>query len=81
MHNLGFRDAIVEADIAPDEAAKLLHTFLEYLLVENPMIDDGATFSVDTNAPRYRLFHEECTLYAADDLFHNPFGMWKMVSV
>ena len=81
MHNLGFRDAIVEADIAADEAAELLHTFLGYLVVENPTIDDRETFSVDANAPRYRLFRENCTSYAASDLFHNPFGMWKMVPV
>lgn len=81
MHNLGFPDAIVEADIASDEAVKLLQTFLGHLVVENPMIDDRDTFSVDAGTPRYRLFHEACTLYAASDLFHNPFGMWKMVPV
>lgn len=81
MHNLGHRDVIVEADIEPDEAAKLLHTFLLYLLIENPTINDRETFSIDASAPRYRLFREPCTKYAADDLFHNPYGMWKMVPV
>lgn len=81
MHNLGFRDAIVEADIAPDEAAQLLHTFLGYLLVENPTIKDRETFSANANASRYRLFREACTIYPVDNLFHNPFGMWKIVPV
>lgn len=78
MHQLGFKDAIVEADIAPNEAARLLHTFLGYLLVENPTLHEGETFSVDADSPHYRLQSEDCTTYPTDDLFHNPYGMWKM---
>jgi len=44
MHNLGFRDVIVGADISPDEAAELLQTFLGYIVVENPTIHNKATF-------------------------------------
>jgi hypothetical protein len=79
MHNLGHRDALVEADISPNDAAKLLHTFVGYLLVENPKLKGRETFSIDADAPRYRLFHEACTMYKAGDLFHNPFGVWKLV--
>jgi hypothetical protein len=79
MHNLGHPDALVEADIAPTDAAKLLHTFVGYLLVENPKLKDRETFSIDADAPRYRLFHEACTMYEAGDLFHNPYGVWKLV--
>lgn len=81
MHNLGLQDAIVEADIDPDEAAELLFTFLGYLLIENPTVNDGETFSVNADAPRYRLFREPCTCYVPDDLFYNPFGMWKLTPV
>jgi hypothetical protein len=79
MHNLGHPDALVEAAIAPHDAARLLHTFVGYLLVESPKLKDGESFSVDADAPRYRLFQEPCTMYEASDLFHNPFGMWKLV--
>lgn len=79
MHNLGHADAVVEADISPSEAAQLLHSFVGYLLVENPMLKDRETFSVDADAPRYRLLHEPCTRYEEGDLFHNPFGVWKLV--
>jgi hypothetical protein len=79
MHNLGHPDAVVEADIPPNDAAKLLHTFVGYLLVENPTLKDRETFSVDAGAPRYRLFHQRCTMYEAGDLFHNPFGVWKLI--
>jgi hypothetical protein len=79
MHSHGHPDAIVEADIHPNDAAKLLHTFVGYLLVENPKLKDRESFSIDADAPRYRLFHEPCKLYRAGDLFHNPFGMWKLI--
>jgi Domain of unknown function (DUF4261) len=79
MHNLGHPDAIVAAIIPSNDAAKLLHTFVGYLLVENPKLKDRETFSVDADAPRYRLFHEPCTMYKVGDLFHNPFGVWKLV--
>ncbi len=79
MHNLGHPDAVVEADIPPNDAAKLLHTFVGYLLVENPKLKDRETFSVDADAPRYRLIHEPCRRYAAGSLFHNPFGVWKLL--
>lgn len=79
MHNMGHPDAVVEAGIPPDDAANLLHTFLSYLLFENPTLNDRETFSVDADAPRYRLFLEPCTRYEAGNLFHNPFGVWKMI--
>jgi hypothetical protein len=79
MQNLGHPDAMVEADIDPNDAAKLLHAFVGYLLVENPTLKERETFSTDADGPRYRLFHEPCTMYEEGDLFHNPFGVWKLV--
>lgn len=79
MHNLGFPDAVVEAPISPKDAAVLLHTFLGYVLFENPKLNDRETFSIDSDAPRYRLFREPCSRYEPGDLFHNPLGVWKMV--
>jgi hypothetical protein len=81
MHNLGYPEAFVEADIPPSDAANLIHRFLLYLLCENPKLKDRETFSVEADAPWYRLFHEPCSTYPAGDLFHNPFGMWKLVPV
>jgi len=79
MHNIGYPDAVVEADIPPNDAARLLHTFVSYLAAENPTLKNGEIFSIDAHAPRYRLFHHPCTMYEAGDLFHNPFGVWKLV--
>jgi hypothetical protein len=50
-----------------------------YLLVEKPNFNDGEIFSIAADAPRYRLFHEDCKRFEAGDLFHNPCGVWKMV--
>jgi hypothetical protein len=79
MHNLGHPDALVEADISPNDAAELLHTFASYLLIENATLKDRETFSIDADAPRFRLFHGPCRMYEDGDLFHNPFGVWKLV--
>jgi hypothetical protein len=30
--------------------------------------------------PKWEIsVHETCTMYEAGDLFHNPFGLWKLV--
>ena len=79
MHNLGYPDCVVEAPISSSEAGSLIHTFLGYLLVENPTLNSGETFSVDAEAPRYRVFKETCAMFDPDDPFHNPGGIWKLV--
>jgi len=79
MHNLGLPDCAVEADVDPSVAAKLIHTFLLYLLAEKPTIKTGQTFSADADSARYRLTMEKCSQFPKDDPFHNPFGIWTMV--
>jgi hypothetical protein len=81
MHNLGLRDGIVSGNISPKEATGLLQTFLLYTLLETPVLEHGHTFSVDAQAPRYRLEAETCSKYAPDRAFHNPFGMWRLCPV
>jgi hypothetical protein len=78
MHNIGHRDAVVTADIAPNDAAQLLHQFLLYIALEDPAILDNQTFSVDENNPRYRIVKSPCTMFTPDDLFHNPYGVWHL---
>jgi hypothetical protein len=78
MHNLGLPDAIVPGTLLPDDAAQLLEMFLLYLLLEQPKLKNGHTFSTAPQAPRYRLQLAPCTFYEADDPFHNPYGMWVL---
>ena len=77
MHNFGLPDAIVLSDES-DNPAELLRVFTHYLLSESPQINDGQTFSVDSNAPGYRIVESECIDYGEDSLFNNPFGMWRL---
>ncbi len=78
MHNLGLPDVIVPGTLAPNDAAQLLETFLLYLFLEQPNLKQGHTFSINAQAPRYRLQLAPCTFYAANDPFYNPFGMWVL---
>ena len=78
MHNLGYHDAFVQGDMRPDEAVTLLDAFLKYLLVEQPALGDGHTFSLTPDAPTYRLSLVPCTFYPPADPFYNPFGLWQL---
>lgn len=78
MHNLGYRDAILRADIPADQAAGLLHTFGVFLVVDEPALHDGDTFSIDEDSGSYRMEKVPCDMFDRDDLFHNPYGMWQL---
>jgi hypothetical protein len=81
MHNLGYRDAIVEGKIPPDAAARLLQTFLLYVWVEKPVILDGQLFSETQDSQHYRLLGVTCTTYPSDHPYSNPFGMWQLEAI
>lgn len=79
MHNIGERDAVIKADVPPDEAAAVLDAFNRYVVLERPTLLDGQTFSLDEDAPRYRFRRTDCDLYDdPEDSFHNPYGMWEL---
>ena len=78
MHNLGYPDCVLEAPVSAADAANLLHTFLGYLLVENPNLSSGETFSIDAESPHYRMSKETCSMFTPDDPFHNPYGIWRL---
>jgi hypothetical protein len=78
MHNLGLPDAIVPGTLPPNDAAQLLETFLLYLLLEQPNLKNGHTFSINAQAPQYRIQIASCTFYEEDDPFYNPYGMWVL---
>lgn len=78
MHSIGHRDAVVTADISPSDAANLLHQFLRYIAFEEPTIHDNETFSIDEGQPIFRVCKSPCTMFPADDLFYNPYGVWQL---
>jgi hypothetical protein len=81
LHLLGQPDLIVSRSLVSDAegVVNLFLTFALYLLDECPpgKFAPGHTFRVNADAPRYRLVWEECTGYAEDDFFFNPFGRWR----
>lgn len=53
-------------------------SFYEYPLREQPELEAGHIFGEDATAGRYRVSEEECHAYPKDDLFHNPYGLWRL---
>lgn len=77
MRNLGLPDAIVEGEEF-QQAAQLLRSFNRYQLNQGPELLEGQTFSTEEGAPRFRLSHEEDQPYDDDEVYTNPFGMWRL---
>jgi hypothetical protein len=76
MHHFCLPDAIVH-DAKPD-ARETLEAFNKYLLLEAPELKTGHTFGKDAEAIRRRLRWTEDERFPADDLFHNPHGVWNL---
>ncbi|OEZ95900.1 hypothetical protein JAB9_29620 [Janthinobacterium sp. HH107] len=79
MHNLGLHDAIIarQDSAAP---AQVLQAFTRYLFSEAPALLDGQTFRVAADTPRYRVHAAAGQPYSDDDLFRNPYGIWRLVT-
>lgn len=78
MHNLGLRDAIVDASL-DDNAPELIRAFTWYLFTESPIIEGGQTFCVEPDAPVYRIHEDEGVSYENGSLFANPYGTWRLI--
>lgn len=81
MHNMGLPDAIVPDSIDPDEAGAALESFLVFVLEQTPELAEGDTFRDTPDSPPYRLTQEPCTLYPKGNLFHNPYGLWRLTPI
>ncbi|WP_289055940.1 hypothetical protein [Carboxylicivirga marina] len=77
MHNLGFKDCIV-SNIKFQESVHLLTIFGYYQIVDKPDIKEKQTFSEDINSPVYQIVNEPNQPYKGDELFENPYGMWRL---
>lgn len=77
MHNLGLRDCIVYNEEFQD-AVQLISIFGYYQLMEKPVIRNGQTFSANADAPVFIIRDEGNQPYKGDELFENPFGMWRL---
>ena len=80
MQNLGLKDSIVSG-LPFEQAAELLEIFGFYQVVEKPEIQPGQTFSTAVDAPIFEIEEETEQPYAGNELFGNPFGMWRLRGV
>lgn len=78
MHIMGYEDVKVQSDESEEVIINLIRTFLKFLLLEEPSLENEQFFSLDSKSKRYVLYHEECTNYPEEDLFYNPFGIWSL---
>jgi hypothetical protein len=61
----------------------LFGVFALYLLAEcsEGQFFSGHTFSISSEAPRFRIVWEACRGYDEDDFFFNEFGRWRFAEV
>lgn len=75
MHHLGLKDTIIQNS---DTANETLRIWGYYQIIDKPKIILGQTFSTAPNSPIYKIAEELHPPYKDHELFHNPFGMWKL---
>lgn len=77
MHNLGLKDSIVY-DEGFQESVSLISNFSYYQLIDKPEIKNNQTFSTEADARIFVISEEKNQPNKGDDLFGNPYGMWKL---
>ncbi|MCW1885649.1 DUF4261 domain-containing protein [Luteolibacter flavescens] len=78
MHHFGLPECSIPTDFDAEEAAHLINQFNLYQIVSNPHLESGHTVSLSEESIRFRLTLEEDGRHEADDLFHNPHGVWVL---
>ena len=77
MQNLGYKDTIVSGEEFL-KAFDLITLFGYFQIVDKPTIKNGETFRASIASPIYRITDELNQPYEGDELFGNPFGMWRL---
>lgn len=77
MHNLGLKDTIIYNEEFQD-SVNLISIFSYYQIMEKPEIKNNQTFSIDAEAPIFVISEEDNQPNEGDELFENPYGMWKL---
>jgi hypothetical protein len=77
MQNLGFKDTIVSGEEF-QSAVNLISIFGYYQIVDEPIIHHMQTFTATIDSPKFRIIEEINQPYKGDQVFENPFGMWRL---
>lgn len=78
LHNIGMKDIFCNSKKNTNESVNTILSFLYYLLQEKPIIKSGETFSEKEGAPVFKIVEERSILYPEEDLFHNPYGIFRL---
>lgn len=78
MHAFDLPDAQIRTN-DPVEALEWLDIFLNYMLLEQPTLATGHTFSPRADTPHRRIERWPDALHSPEDGRHNPFGLWRLV--
>lgn len=78
MHHFDLPDAQVPRALPDAEAADLLNQFNFYCLSESPEFEQGHTFSLCEDSPRFQLSHVGDVRYPEEHPFHNAHGLWDL---
>jgi hypothetical protein len=79
MHHFGLAECEVPRSLPAGDAAHVMNQFNFWRIIEQPHLESGHTFSADENSPRFRMSLGKDSRHEADDLFHNPHGVWRLV--
>ena len=77
MHNLGFRDLIVN-ERRDQVSEQILSDFCGMVLTSKRPIKHGDIFRHCETGRQYVVADSNPEYFAADSLFHNPFGYWDL---
>jgi hypothetical protein len=81
MHHFDLPESQVSRSLDNVEAADLLNRFNYYRIMESPELEEGHTFSLSEDSPRYRLELVPDRRHPEDHPFHNEHGVWDLVAV
>jgi len=77
MQNLGYKDTIVSGEEF-QQSVSLISIFGYYQIVDKPTIQNRQTFSTNIESPKFRIIDEPNQPNKGEELFENPYGMWRL---
>lgn len=81
MHIFGLPDVSLHSDIDPQIALKTVIAFNHYHVFEQPVFEEGNTFSLDPKSPYFKINICDDYIYKNEECFENPFGRLKLTAV
>jgi len=80
MHNLGLRDTIISGEEF-QTSVDVLSIFGYYQIFDKPILLHDQTFQADPQSLKYRITDEPDQPNKDNELFRNPYGMWRLARI